>query len=147
MEIAALVPANVSVSRRTAQPLSAAVTGGATASNVFALISNEEFKQALESSLVKSGMFTNNREGGYRLDVAIVSVEQPLVGISMRVNMEVNYILSRGNSTKWRRNIKSSYSAPIGEALVGAVRVRKATQGAVRENISSLVHALESGQL
>ena len=143
MDSAALVSANASASYRTGQPVIAAVTGGAASSNVVALISNQEFKQALESSLVKSGMFKSVGGNGYQLEAFIASVDQPLVGISMSVTMNVSYTLKRGQAVIWRKSIKSNYTAPMGEALVGAVRVRKATEGATRENITSLIRALD----
>jgi hypothetical protein len=143
IESAALVPAHASASRRTSQAVNALVSGGGAGSSVISPISNEDFKRALESSLVKSGIFKSAGGGGYQLEAFITSVEQPMIGISMRVNMEVSYALKRGTATVWRKTIKSTYSAPMGEAFVGAVRVRKATEGAARENITNLIQALD----
>ena len=143
MESTALVPANASASHHTGQPVTAAVAGGAASSNVIALISNQEFRQALEVALVKSGMFKHVGDSGYQLEAFITSVKQPLVGLSMSVTMEVGYTLKRGQAVIWRQNIKSTYTAPMGEALIGAVRVRKATEGATRENIANLIRALD----
>lgn len=146
MDTAALSPTGVTSSRRTGQPVSATVSGGAARSAVLANVSNEDFKQALETSLVQSGMFKSAGSGGYQVEAFITSVEQPMAGISMRVNMEVSYALKRGAATVWRKNIKSTYTAPMGEAFVGAVRVRKATEGAARENIASLIRALDEAK-
>ncbi len=143
MDTAALVPANATAAHRTNQPVRAVVSGGGARSSVLANVSDEDFKQALESSLVKSGMFKSAGGGGYQIEAFITSVEQPLVGISMRVSMEVSYALKRNGSIIWRKSIKSTYTAPLGEAFVGAVRVRKATEGAARENITALIHALD----
>ena len=65
----------------------------------------------------------------------------------MRVNMEVSYAMRRNGTVIWRKSIKSTYNAPLGEAFVGAVRVRKATEGAARENIAALIHSLDEKQL
>lgn len=146
MDTAALSPAHATASRRTGQPVNAAVSGGGARSSVLATVSNEDFKQALEFSLVQSGLFKCAGNGGYQVEATILSVEQPLVGISMRVNMEVGYVLKRGAATVWRKSIKSSYSVPLGEAFVGAVRVRKATEGAARENIASLIRVLDAAK-
>lgn len=95
-------------------------------------VSNEDFKQALESSLTKSGMFKSTSSGGYQIQASITSVEQLLVGISMRVNMEASYAMRRNGPVIWRNSIKSTYNAPLGEAFVGAVRVRNTTEGTTR---------------
>lgn len=138
-----LVPAGVKASSKTGQNISSVVSGGTPDSGIMATISDESFKQALETSLVESGLFRGKGGGGYSLSALIVSVKQPMVGISMTVQMEVSYNLRKGNSSVWSKSIKSSYSAPMGEAFVGAVRVRKATEGATRENIAMLIRALD----
>lgn len=147
MDTAALVPTNAKASHRSGQSVTATVTGGSARDYMLANISNEDFKQALESGLVKSGLFKSAGSGGYQLNASITSVEQPFAGISMRVNMNVNYTLNRGSAVVWRKSIRSTYNAPLGEAFVGAVRVRKATEGAARENIALLVHSLDEKQL
>lgn len=147
MDTAALIPANATASHRTSKPVTALVSGGGPRSTVLANVSDEDFKQALESSLVKSGMFKSAGSGGYQIEAFITSVQQPLVGISMRVNMEVSYAMRRNGTVIWRKSIKSTYNAPLGEAFVGAVRVRKATEGAARENIAALIHSLDEKQL
>jgi len=146
-EITAMSPANVSASSRTGAPVRAVVTGGTPRSKVLANVTNEDLKEALETSLVKSGMFKSAGNGGYQLDAFISSIDQPVMGFSMQVSVEVNYSLSRDGSPVWRKAIKSSYVAPVGESLVGAVRLRKATEGAVRENISLLIRELDGKRL
>lgn len=142
-DTAAMKPASVSASSRTGLPVQAVVTGGTPRSKVLANITNEDFKEALESSLVCSGMFKNAGGGGYQIDAFIASIDQPAMGFSMRVNLEVNYLLRRNGALVWRKSIRSTYEAPTGEAFVGAVRLRKATEGAVRENITILVRSLD----
>lgn len=60
----------------------------------------------------------------------------------MRVNMDVSYNLRRGGASVWRKTIRSTYEAPTSEAFVGATRLRKATEGAARENITALIREL-----
>jgi hypothetical protein len=146
-DITAMSPANVSAVSRTGAPVQAVVSGGTPRSEILASVTNEDFKGALETSLVKSGMFKSAANGGYRLDAFIASIDQPIMGFSMRVNMEVNYSLSRNGAPVWRKSIRSSYVAPVGEAFVGAIRLRKATEGAARENISLLIRALDEKRL
>lgn len=142
-DTSAMVPASASASSRTGAPVKAVVSGGTPRSKVLANITNEDFTEALESSLVRSGMFRSAGGGGYQIDAFITSIEQPAFGLSMRVDMEVNYSLRRNGAVVWRKSIKSTYVAPVGEAFSGAVRVRKATEGAARENIAILVRSLD----
>lgn len=130
-------------SSRTGQPITAAVSGGTPRSEVLANITNEDFKQALETSLVNSGLFKSTGNNGYRIEAFITSLQQPAMGISMTVGMEVSYVLNKGGTTLWTKSIKSTYTAPLGEAFSGAVRVRKATEGAARENITLLIQSLD----
>jgi opacity protein-like surface antigen len=139
----AMTAVNATATSRTGQPVIAAVSGGTPRSEVLANITNEDFKQALETSLVKSGLFSKTGANGYRIEAFITSIKQPMVGISMTVGMEVSYVLKKGGSTVWTRSIKSSYTAPVSEAFSGAVRVRKATEGAARENIAQLIQSLD----
>jgi hypothetical protein len=147
MNTAALVARNATASHHTGQPVSTLVSGGSFSSSVLANVSNEEFKQALECSLVQSGLFKSTGSGGYQVAASIISIKQPMIGISMTVSMQVSYEVKRGNSVIWSRVIQSTYKAPASEALIGAVRVRKATEGAVRENIANFVRALDEKSL
>ncbi len=139
----ALSPPRVAATHRIGQPVRAAVSGG---SGLTAMggpgITNETFRHALEKSLVESGMFSSAGDGGYQLDAFITNINQPILGFSMTVDMEVSYNLHRGSACVWKKSIKSSYQAPFGESVVGVTRLRKATEGAARENITELVRQL-----
>lgn len=139
----AMKPAGVSASSRTGLPVQTVVTGGTPRAKIVVNITNEDFKEALESSLIRSGMFKGTGGGGYQIDAFIASIDQPAMGFSMRVNLEVNYVLRRNGAVVWRKSIQSTYEAPTGEAFAGSVRLRKATEGAVRENITILVRSLD----
>ncbi|MDP3850364.1 MAG: hypothetical protein Q8Q59_07670 [Luteolibacter sp.] len=144
----AMMPAAVTASHRSGKPIQAHVAGGAEYTAMGGPgITNEEFKQALESSLVKSGSFQSAGPGGYQLEAFIADIDQPVMGFSMRVNMDVSYTLRRGGSIIWRKSIRSTYVAATGEAFAGALRLRKATEGAARENIVALIRALDGQRL
>jgi hypothetical protein len=144
----AMMPAGVTASHRSGKPIRAQVVGGAQKTPMGGPgITNEEFKLAIESSLVKSGLFQSAGPGGYQLEAFIADIDQPVMGFSMRVNMDVSYTLRRGGSTVWRKSIRSTYVAPVSEAFAGALRLRKATEGAARENIAALIRALDGQRL
>lgn len=144
----AMMPVGVTASHRSGKPIQAVVVGGSQQTPMGGPgITNEEFKQALESSLVKSGSFQSAGPGGYQLEAFIADIDQPVIGFSMRVNMDVSYTLRRGGSTVWRKSIRSTYEAATGEAFAGALRLRKATEGAARENIVVLIRSLDGQRL
>jgi hypothetical protein len=140
----AMKPAAVSAGRSTKQPVRVSVAGGSATTSIGGPgITDDGFKSALEDSLVQSGLFTKAGSGGYDLNAYIAGIEQPVMGFSMRVNMEVSYTLSRGGSVVWKKNIRTPYVAPMGEAFAGYVRLRKATEGAARENIAALIRSMD----
>ncbi|MBU5636953.1 hypothetical protein KOM00_09420 [Geomonas sp. Red69] len=104
-------------------------------------ISNEEFKKALLAAITKSGTFSRTvegKEGDYLLSVMIFSMEQPVFGLSFTVKMEAGWTLKRvaTGETVWQESIKSEHTATTGDAFIGATRLRLATEGAGRKNIS-----------
>lgn len=144
----AMKPVAVSASRGTGQPVRVSVAGGSETTPIGGPgITDEGFKGALEDSLVQSGLFSKAGGGGYVLTAYIAGIEQPVAGFSMRVNLEVSYTLSRGGSVVWKKNIRTPYVAPVGEAFAGWVRLRKATEGAARENIGALIRSLDGAKI
>jgi hypothetical protein len=144
----AMIPATISAANRTSLPVQAVVAGGArTDPYGRSGITNETFREALESSLVQCGIFRSAGNGGYVVEAFIADIDQPVLGISMRVNLDISYALRRGGSTIWRKGIRSTYEAPYGAHFADAVRLRIATEGAARENIASLIRELDSLKL
>jgi hypothetical protein len=122
-----------------------AVIGGKETSAMWvSQISDQDFGQALQDSIIQSGLFrkaTTNGPAAYRLDAFIVQINQPMFGASMTVSMEVNYSLARTNPKEvvWQKAVTSTYTAPFSEAFLGATRLRKANEGAARRNIEQAI--------
>jgi hypothetical protein len=115
-------------------------------------ISNQDFAQALQDSIVQSGLFrksTTSSPAAYGLDAFIVQMNQPMFGASMTVSMEVNYSLARTNPKEvvWQKVVTSTYTAPFSEAFVGATRLRMANEGAARKNIEQAIHEMSQLRL
>lgn len=112
-------------------------TGAMESSN----ISNGEFAKAIEESITQNKLFTQviQGQGGadYLLNVAIVNMSKPSFGASFTVSMEGAWTLTQVSTKKvvMRESIRSSATATIGQAFVGAERLRLAVEGAARENI------------
>ena len=144
----AMMPVGVTAAHRSGKSIQTRVVGGSQQTPMGGPgITNEEFKMALDSSLVKCGSFRNSGPGGYQLEAFIADIDQPVIGFSMRVNMDVSYVLRRGGTTVWRKSIHSTYEAPTSEAFAAVLRLRKATEGAARENIRALIRALDGQRL
>ncbi|QWV94894.1 hypothetical protein KP004_06870 [Geomonas oryzisoli] len=104
-------------------------------------ISNEEFSKALMAAITKAGTFSRvveGRQGDYLLSVMIFSIEQPVFGMAFTVKMEAGWTLKRiaTGETVWQESIKSEHTSTTGDAFIGATRMRLATEGAGRKNIS-----------
>lgn len=104
-------------------------------------ISKEDFQAALETSLRQAGIFSES--GRYTLRADILSVEQPLVGIDLKVTMTVRYnLIDSAGRIRFDKTLKSKYTADFSEAFVAIERLQKANEGAARANIQLLLKAL-----
>jgi len=82
----------------------------------------------------------------YSIKVSLLNQSQPFAGLDMEVTLLVRYVLTDNNEQKeiWAKDIISTYTATMGEAFVGMVRLRKANEGAVRENLLLLLQELSA---
>jgi hypothetical protein len=107
-------------------------------------IGNPEFRAALEQSLSAAGLTAVGDQVKYLLDVELVQLDQPSFGFSLSVTMTVNYRLKEAATGRlvWRDSISASYTARMSESVIGVKRLRLASEGAARENISELIDTL-----
>ena len=124
-------------------PVSVVVGGGTETTNMStSQISDAALKSAIESSLKETGLFSQVIEtasdNSYVLSATVIDVEQPMMGFSMTVTLEIAWSLSRfdAKSPLWRASHESTYTAPASAAFAGVTRLKMATEGAVKENIS-----------
>jgi len=132
---------------RIGADVAVAVSGGSTTSSMGASqISDDAFAQALRDSIEKSALFAKVSASGarYKLTAFIGKVDQPLMGFSLTVKMEVSYSLAdtQSNKTVWNQDIKSEYTAKTSEAFAAVKRLRLANEGAARENIQQAIAAM-----
>lgn len=123
-------------------------TGALDSSN----ISNNDFANAIEESIVKTRLFTEVIHGNgsdYILNVTIANMSKPLFGTSFTVDIEAAWSLAEAVSKNvvMRKSIKSSFTATMGDAFVGVTRFRLALEGAARENIRLGLTAISKLQL
>jgi hypothetical protein len=143
----AMVPERITPSHKSGADVSIAVSGGKHTSSMGASqISNDAFTKALADSIEQSGLFAKVSAAGarYKLAAFIGKVDQPMLGFSMTVKMEVSYTLTDTQSatTVWTKNIASEHTAKVGEAFAGVERLRLADEGAAKDNIHQAIDAI-----
>lgn len=130
----------------------AVIGGRETQATGASQISDEDFSHALRQSIEQSGLFAqalNEGSSKYLLQAFIVKINQPMIGLSMTVSMEVDYALARTEPKQvlWQKAVSSTYTAPLSEAFVGVTRLRLANEGAARENIEQAIQEMSQLQL
>jgi hypothetical protein len=148
----AMVAEKVAVAHQSNGDVSIMVSGGkATSSAGASQISDDAFAQALRDSITKSGLFraVSASGGRYKLTAFIGKVDQPMMGFSLTVNMEVSYTLvdTESNKTVWSKNIPSAYTAKVSDAFAGVERLRLANEGAAKANIQQAITEMGALQL
>ena len=109
--------------------------------------SDADFREALKQSILKSALFSqvvDGNSGRYRLDASIGGLTQPLMGVSLTVDLEVSYTLvdSFTGKTVWQQNIATSHPATGSDSIVAATRLRLANEAAARKNIEAAITAM-----
>lgn len=138
---------------QSSSTVSVSVVGGSPTSSIgMSQISDEDFAAALQQSIEQSKLFARvltDGTGDYRLLAFIAQLDHPFIGTSLTVSMEVDYTLSRNQSTQvvWRKAITSSYTAPFSAAFVAATRLRLAMEGAARKNIEQAMQEISQLRL
>lgn len=130
-----LVPV-VKSSANTGQPVIVRITGSRNQAPLEGLeIGTEDLKQALETSVVDSGLFAAIGGGAYDLEATIVSSRQPAAVFSVTTEFVIAYTLTKGGSVVWEDTIRSSHLTSTDESSIAEFRDRMSAEGAIRENI------------
>ena len=132
-----------SISSAKKNPYSPSVkTGGGNETSAMGSseISNDDLRAAIEKSVTQSALFkevVQGKNGDYELSVTVARLSKPTFGASFTVDMEAGWSLVKASdkSVVMRKSITSSYTASMGDSLVGVTRLRLAVEGAARNNI------------
>jgi hypothetical protein len=148
----AMVADKVAITHASNSDVSVAVSGGkATSSMGASQISDDAFSKALSDSITQSGLFraVATSGGRYKLAAFIGKVDQPMLGLSMTVKMEVSYTLvdTQSGKTVWAKNVASEHTAKMGDAFAGVERLRLANEGAAKANIQQVISEISAIQL
>lgn len=121
------------------------VTGGKETNPMWmSQVSSDGFKDALEQSLKRVGLFAPGQLSKYNLVSDIEDIEQPMFGASLTVTARVRYSLYEKSSGKviFEKTISVPYTASFTSSLLATERLRLANEGAVRANITELLNEL-----
>jgi len=118
------------------------VAGGQETNPLWASeISNENFQAALAQSLQQAGLYREYPGSHYLLSANLIQLKQPLVGLNLTVVCTVQYQLenTKDNNMIYNKIITTSYTATFSDSPIAVVRLKKANEGAARENIKQLI--------
>lgn len=109
-------------------------------------ISNAALQEALDSSMRATGMLAlSPGAGNYQLEAQLVELEQPWIGVNVKVVVTIAYVAieKRSGTVLYQRRLRSQYVAEFGSAMVDPnERLRLANEGAVRSNINLMMRDL-----
>lgn len=106
-------------------------------------VGNEEFKKALEKSLALTGYLAKPGSGKFTLTAELISLDQPVLGISFDVKSTVNYELKNEVETKLIP-ITAVGTGEFSDSWVGIERLRIANEKSIQKNISNFINALSN---
>jgi hypothetical protein len=128
------------------QPKTVAV--GTVSGNWPPLVHREDFKQALEDSLLRYRSFSrvvrDNNGENYRIEATLLEMKQPFAGFSFNIKSVIHWRLinARTGQVVSDQTISRHFS---GQAFLAAHRAQLSNEGSIRENIKAALQ--EIGQL
>lgn len=99
------------------------------------------FREALQQSLVATGLLATDRPPAYIVDVVLIDTDQPIFGVDFTVTSIIDYSIrpAQGDGTLFRQRITAPYTAKFSDAFVGGERARLANEGSMRANIEKFL--------
>jgi hypothetical protein len=141
-----VAPANAAT--RAAYRLGAVGGGEETNPLWTSQVGSNEFKEALVASLRAAGLLGDG-QARYELKAMLVELKQPFIGLDMTVTATVQYAVTDTTTGQvvLSEKVVTPHTATMGDAFVGATRLKLANEGAVRKNIAEVVKKLGAAQL
>lgn len=138
----ALVPVSMEVAKHHAQSVAVVASGGTeTSAAGKPQVSDTELQQAVAAAITQTKTFSkvvDGKNGDYVLTVSMFNLTQPSFGFSFTVTAEMGWTLTRADTGAkvWQESIKSEHTASATDAFSGATRLKMATEGAIRNNVT-----------
>lgn len=137
----AMIPETAAIEKTHPYSVNVEVTGGrATEPTGMPQIANEAFETAITQTLENIRAFERIHEkktGNYELSVIIFNVQHPPSGGSATVTIETGWTLTNRLTGEivWQQALRSTYTASSDSDITLIGRLRKATEGAAKDNI------------
>lgn len=110
-------------------------------------VSNESFEAALKDSLTLSGLTgSDGAAGKYKIDADLVSLKQPVFGLTFDVVSTVNYKVS-GEGVEKVFPIVATGTASTSDAFVAVTRLKIANEKSIQENIKEFIKQLSTSDI
>lgn len=124
------------------------VTGGEETNPMWvSKVDDNGFKTALSGSLDNAGLTAPSGSCTYQIDVNLLGLSQPSMGLDMTVTSHVNYkVLDQSGQPYLLATIDAPYTATVGDAFMGVERLKLANEGAIRTSIQMFFDKLRAQQ-
>lgn len=124
------------------------VSGGESTNPLWiSKVSGDDFRKAFEQSLKTTMLLASDQSKSiYLLDAKLISLDQPLFGLDIKVTATVEYSLEEKATGRrvFTKTISTPFTATFSDAAIAVIRVQIANEGAVRENIEKIIDELLS---
>ncbi|HEY6005119.1 MAG TPA: hypothetical protein VIV57_19730 [Anaeromyxobacter sp.] len=121
--------------------------GGGTQTNPMwtSQIDDASFREALVESLRAAGLLSGRPDAPLAVEARLVKLDQPMFGLDMTVTSIVHYTVKdvRSGAMLIDEDVTAQHTAKMGEAFVGATRLKLANEGSARKNIAALIERLK----
>jgi hypothetical protein len=110
-------------------------------------VGDKELHETLRLSLSQYGLLsTSDVAAPFCLEVFLIELKQPAVGLTMIVTSAMRYKLtrSRDDQVVYDDIITASYQATVGDSVLGYHRLKLASEGSIRANIATFLENLHS---
>jgi len=110
-------------------------------------VGDKELHETLRLSLGQCGFLsTSDVAAPFRLEVFLIELKQPAVGLTMIVTSAMRYKLtrSRDDQVVYDDIITASYQATVGDSFLGPHRLKLASEGSIRANVATFLQNLHS---
>jgi hypothetical protein len=108
-------------------------------------VSREAFEGALKESLAVAGLNSEPSSAQYKIDADLLSLEQPLFGLTFDVISKVNYRVYKDGFEK-SFPITAKGTATVSDAFVAIARLRMANEKSIQENITEFIKQLSASE-
>ena len=132
----------LSLGKKHSQTVAVQTNGGQPTNPMWASqIADQDLASAIQESILKNQLFSSVVSIGnadYVLNATIFKIDQPIMGFSMEVGIEIAWsLMPKGSTTPvWEKSIHTRVSKGVGDAFAAVKRIRIATEASAKENIT-----------